>query len=419
MPNAGELNLKQMPKTSQKGKEMPPSPIRKLVPYAEQAKKNGKKIYHLNIGQPDIETPETMLNAIHNFPLKVVEYSHSAGIESYRRKLTTYYKKFNIDLDYTDIIITTGGSEAIEIAMMSCMDPGDEIIIPEPFYANYNGFSTQANVKVVPIRSTIESGFALPPISEFEKLITPKTKAILICNPSNPTGYLYSKTELESLRDLVKKYDLWLFSDEVYREFCYDGHSYTSVMHLSGIENNVVLLDSISKRYSACGARIGAFISRNKELMATALKFAQARLSPPTFGQVAAEAAIDTPDSYFANVKAEYVSRRNLVVDSLNKMEGVFCPKPNGAFYCIARLPIDNSDTFCQWLLEEFSYQNETVMLAPATGFYSKPELGKHEVRIAYVLNKPSLEKAMRCLEEALKVYPGRTLEHLEVKVMN
>lgn len=398
---------------------MPPSPIRKLVPYAEQAKKNGKKIYHLNIGQPDIETPETMLNAIHNFPLKVVEYSHSAGIESYRRKLTTYYKKFNIDLDYTDIIITTGGSEAIEIAMMSCMDPGDEIIIPEPFYANYNGFSTQANVKVVPIRSTIESGFALPPISEFEKLITPKTKAILICNPSNPTGYLYSKAELESLRDLVKKYDLWLFSDEVYREFCYDGHSYTSVMHLSGIENNVVLLDSISKRYSACGARIGAFISRNKELMATALKFAQARLSPPTFGQVAAEAAIDTPDSYFANVKAEYVSRRNLVVDSLNKMEGVFCPKPNGAFYCIARLPIDNSDTFCQWLLEEFSYQNETVMLAPATGFYSKPELGKHEVRIAYVLNKPSLEKAMRCLEEALKVYPGRTLEHLEAKVMN
>ncbi|MFN8144275.1 MAG: pyridoxal phosphate-dependent aminotransferase [Bacteroidia bacterium] len=408
-----------MPKTSQKGREMPPSPIRKLVPYAEQAKKNGKKIYHLNIGQPDIETPETMLNAIHNFPLKVVEYSHSAGIESYRRKLTTYYKKFNIDLDYTDIIITTGGSEAIEIAMMSCMDPGDEIIIPEPFYANYNGFSTQANVKVVPIRSTIESGFALPPISEFEKLITPKTKAILICNPSNPTGYLYSKAELESLRDLVKKYDLWLFSDEVYREFCYDGHSYTSVMHLSGIENNVVLLDSISKRYSACGARIGAFISRNKELMATALKFAQARLSPPTFGQVAAEAAIDTPDSYFANVKAEYVSRRNLVVDSLNKMEGVFCPKPNGAFYCIARLPIDNSDTFCQWLLEEFSYQNETVMLAPATGFYSKPELGKHEVRIAYVLNKPSLEKAMRCLEEALKVYPGRTLEHLEAKVMN
>lgn len=408
-----------MPKTSIKGREMPPSPIRKLVPFAEKAKKEGKKIYHLNIGQPDIETPETLLNAIHTFSPKVVEYSHSAGIESYRRKLTTYYKRFNIELDYQDIIITTGGSEAIEIAMMSCMDPGDEIIIPEPFYANYNGFSTQANVKVVPIRSTIESGFALPPIAEFEKLITSKTKAILICNPSNPTGYLYSKEELESLRDLVKKYDLWLFSDEVYREFCYDGKSYTSVMHLSGIENNVVLLDSISKRYSACGARIGALISRNKELMATALKFAQARLSPPTFGQVAAEAAIDTPDSYFEKVKAEYIERRNLVVSSLNKMEGVFCPKPSGAFYCIAQLPIDNSDTFCQWLLETFSYENETVMLAPATGFYSKPELGKHEVRIAYVLNQESLKKAMKCLDEALKVYPGRTLQHIEMKAVN
>lgn len=398
---------------------MPPSPIRKLVPFAEKAKKEGKKIYHLNIGQPDIETPETLLNAIHTFAPKVVEYSHSAGIESYRRKLTTYYKRFNIELDYQDIIITTGGSEAIEIAMMSCMDPGDEIIIPEPFYANYNGFSTQANVKVVPIRSTIESGFALPPIAEFEKLITSKTKAILICNPSNPTGYLYSKEELESLRDLVKKYDLWLFSDEVYREFCYDGKPYTSVMHLSGIESNVVLLDSISKRYSACGARIGALISRNKELMATALKFAQARLSPPTFGQVAAEAAIDTPDSYFEKVKAEYIERRNLVVSSLNKMEGVFCPKPSGAFYCIAQLPIDNSDTFCQWLLETFSYENETVMLAPATGFYSKPESGKHEVRIAYVLNQESLKKAMKCLDEALKVYPGRTLQHIEMKAVN
>lgn len=408
-----------MPKTSIKGREMPPSPIRKLVPFAEKAKKEGKKIYHLNIGQPDIETPETLLNAIHTFAPKVVEYSHSAGIESYRRKLTTYYKRFNIELDYQDIIITTGGSEAIEIAMMSCMDPGDDIIIPEPFYANYNGFSTQANVKVVPIRSTIESGFALPPIAEFEKLITSKTKAILICNPSNPTGYLYSKEELESLRDLVKKYDLWLFSDEVYREFCYDGKPYTSVMHLSGIESNVVLLDSISKRYSACGARIGALISRNKELMATALKFAQARLSPPTFGQVAAEAAIDTPDSYFEKVKAEYIERRNLVVSSLNKMEGVFCPKPSGAFYCIAQLPIDNSDTFCQWLLETFSYENETVMLAPATGFYSKPESGKHEVRIAYVLNQESLKKAMKCLDEALKVYPGRTLQHIEMKAVN
>ncbi|MBK6397258.1 MAG: pyridoxal phosphate-dependent aminotransferase [Bacteroidetes bacterium] len=398
-----------MPITSIKGRQMPPSPIRKLVPFAEKAKKEGKKIYHLNIGQPDIETPQTMINAIHNFSQKVVEYSHSAGIESYRRKLTGYYKRFDIELDYTEIIITTGGSEAIEIAMMSCMDPGDEILIPEPFYANYNGFSTQANVKVIPIRSTIETGFALPPISEFEKLITPRTKAIMICNPSNPTGYLYSKDELEKLRDLVKKHDLWFFSDEVYREFCYDGNEYTSVMNLAGIENNVVMLDSISKRYSACGARIGALVSRNKDLMATALKFAQARLSPPTFGQVAAEAAIDTPDEYFTKVKSEYVSRRDFVVKALNEMDGVFCPKPNGAFYCIARLPIDNADKFCQWLLEDFAYENETVMLAPATGFYSRPDLGTDEVRIAYVLNLTDLSKAMKCLSEALKVYPGKT----------
>ncbi len=398
-----------MPITSIKGRQMPPSPIRKLVPFAEKAKKEGKKIYHLNIGQPDIETPQTMINAIHNFSQKVVEYSHSAGIESYRRKLTGYYKRFDIELDYTEIIITTGGSEAIEIAMMSCMDPGDEILIPEPFYANYNGFSTQANVKVIPIRSTIETGFALPPISEFEKLITPRTKAIMICNPSNPTGYLYSKDELEKLRDLVKKHDLWFFSDEVYREFCYDGNEYTSVMNLAGIENNVVMLDSISKRYSACGARIGALVSRNKDLMATALKFAQARLSPPTFGQVAAEAAIDTPNEYFTKVKSEYVSRRDFVVKALNEMDGVFCPKPNGAFYCIARLPIDNADKFCQWLLEDFAYENETVMLAPATGFYSRPDLGTDEVRIAYVLNLTDLSKAMKCLSEALKVYPGKT----------
>jgi len=399
-----------MPKTSAKGLQMPPSPIRKLVPFAEKAKKEGKKIYHLNIGQPDIETPETLLNAIHTFSPKVVEYSHSAGIESYRRKLTTYYSRFNINLDYTDIMITTGGSEAIEIAMMSCLNPGDEIIIPEPYYANYNGFSTQADVKVVPIRSFIESGFALPPIAEFEKLITAKTKAIMICNPGNPTGYLYSREELESLRALVLKYDLWLFSDEVYREFCYDGKEYCSVMHLSGLDQHAVLLDSISKRYSACGARIGCLVSKNKELMAMALKFAQARLSPPTFGQVAGEAAIDTPDSYFKKVKDEYVARRNFVVDALNKMEGVFCPKPSGAFYCIARLPIDNADKFCQWLLEDFSYRNETVMLAPATGFYSRPDLGTDEVRIAYVLNLEALEKSMQCLDEALKVYPGRTL---------
>ena len=402
-----------MPVTSIKGNQMPPSPIRKLVPFAEKAKKQGKRIYHLNIGQPDIETPQTMMDAIHNFAPKVVEYSHSAGIESYRRKLTSYYSRYNIDLDYTEIMITTGGSEAIEIAMMSCMDPGDEIIIPEPFYANYNGFSAQANVTVVPIPSTIESGFALPPISEFEKLITPKTKAIMICNPSNPTGYLYSESELEQLKSIIKKHDLWLFSDEVYREFCYDGKEYCSVMNLKGIEDNVVMLDSISKRYSACGARIGALVSRNKNLMATALKFAQARLSPPTFGQVAAEAAIDTPEEYFINVKKEYVGRRDFVIQKLNEMDGVFCPKPSGAFYCIAQLPIDNSDKFCQWLLEEFDYKNETVMLAPATGFYSHPDHGTDQVRIAYVLNIEDLKKAMNCLEEALKIYPGRTAKKI------
>lgn len=398
---------------------MPSSPIRKLVPFAEQAKKEGKKIYHLNIGQPDIETPDTMLNAIHNFSPKVVEYSHSAGMESYRKKLTTYYSKNNIHVDYNDILVTTGGSEAIEIAMMSCLNEGDEIIIPEPFYANYNGFSVQADVVVKPIRSFIENGFALPPIEEFEKIMTHKTKAIMICNPNNPTGYLYSRQELETIRQIVKKKDVWLFSDEVYREFCYDGKEFTSAMQLEGIEQNVVLLDSVSKRYSACGARIGALISKNKELISVALKFAQARLSPPTFGQVAAEAAIDTPDSYFEKVNAEYVERRNFVVDALNKMDGVFCPKPNGAFYCMARLPIDNTDKFCQWLLEKFSFEGETVMLAPATGFYSRPDRGTDEVRIAYVLNIDSLRKAMKCLEEALKVYPGRTVINAEAKMQH
>lgn len=396
-----------MPTLSHKAQLMPPSPIRKLVPFAEKAKKEGKKIYHLNIGQPDIETPDIMLDALRNLKIKVVEYSHSAGIESYRRKLTTYYKKFNINLDFSEIIITNGGSEAIEIAMMSCLNEGDEIIIPEPFYANYNGFSTQAGVTIKPIVSSIESGFALPPISEFEKMITPKTKAIMICNPSNPTGYLYSREELESLRDIIKKYDLFLFADEVYREFCYDGKEYFSVMHLEGLDENVVMLDSISKRYSACGARIGALISKNKEVMAAALKFAQARLSPPTFGQIAAEAAIDTPQSYFDKVKAEYIARRDFVIEELNKMDGVFCPKPSGAFYCIAQLPIDDSDVFCQWLLEKFEYNNQTVMLAPATGFYSHPDLGKQQVRIAYVLNLNDLKNAMLCLNEALKVYPG------------
>lgn len=389
---------------------MPPSPIRKLVPFAEHAKKNGIKVYHLNIGQPDIETPETMIQAIHHFPMKVVEYSHSAGIESYRKKLCGYYGKYNIHLDYTDIMVTTGGSEAIEIAMMTCLNEGDEIIIPEPFYANYNGFSIQAGIRVVPVLSTIENGFALPPVSEFEKVITKKTRGIMICNPSNPTGYLYTREELELLKDLALKYDLWLFADEVYREFCYDGKEYVSIMHLQGIEQNVVLLDSISKRYSACGARIGALISKNKEMIDHALRFAQARLSPPTFGQVAAEAAIDTPDSYFEKVKAEYTARRNFLVNALNKMEGVFCPKPNGAFYCIAQLPIDDSDKFCQWLLEKFNYKKETVMLAPATGFYSHSEPGKQQVRLAYVLKLEDLKNAMECLNEALKVYPGRTV---------
>lgn len=389
---------------------MPPSPIRKLVPFAEKAKKRGIHIFHLNIGQPDIHTPQVMMDAIHKIDLKVIEYSHSAGIESYRKKLVGYYEKFDINLSWEDIIITTGGSEAIEIGMMACLNAGDEIIVPEPYYANYNGFSTQADVIVKPIPSSIKSGFALPPIEEFEKAITPKTKAILICNPSNPTGYLYTKEELEILRKIVLKHDLYLFSDEVYREFCYDGREYVSSMHLDGLDQHVVLMDSVSKRYSACGVRIGALISKNKEVMAAALRFAQARLSPPTLGQIAAEAAIDTPETYFEEVHKEYISRRDFVVDSLNKMEGVFCPKPSGAFYCMAELPVDDADKFCQWLLESFEFNKQTVMLAPASGFYSVPELGKHQVRIAYVLNQESLKNAMTCLEEALKVYPGRTI---------
>src|ERR1035437_1597737 len=399
-----------MPKVSLKGSNMPSSPIRKLVPFSEAAKKLGRKIYHLNIGQPDIETPEVMLNAIRNADIKVLEYSHSAGFESYRKKLASYYKGFNINLNENEIIITTGGSEAIQIAMMTCFNPGDEIIIPEPFYANYNGFSCSSDIVIKPVKSVIETGFALPPISEFEKLITPKTKGIMICNPGNPTGYLYSREELELLKQLVLKYDLYLLSDEVYRVFCYDGKEYVSVMHLQGIDNNVILLDSISKRYSACGARIVELISKNKEVMATAMKFAQARLSPPTFGQIGAEAALKTPKEYFEKVQKEYVGRRDFLIEALNKMEGVFCPKPSGAFYCIARLPIDNSDKFCQWLLESFEFEGETVMLAPATGFYSTPGSGINEVRLAYVLSKEALKKAMICLEKALKVYPGRKI---------
>jgi aspartate aminotransferase len=399
-----------MPTLSQKGGLMPASPIRKLVPFAEKAKKRGIKVFHLNIGQPDIETPEIALNAIRNFDQKVVEYSHSAGIYSYREKLVGYYKKHKIDITPEEIIICAGASEAILFAMSTCMDSGEEVIIPEPFYANYNGFAVNSGVKVVPIPSTIETGFALPPIAEFEKAITSKTKAIIICNPNNPTGYLYSKAELEILREIVLKHDLFLFADEVYREFCYDGHRHFSVMELEGLENHVVLFDSVSKRYSACGVRVGALISKNRKLMATALKFAQARLSPPTFGQVAAEAAIDTPDVYFEKVLSEYHDRRNLVVKAINRMKGAFCPNPMGAFYVVAKLPVDDSDRFCQWLLEEFSLDGKTVMLAPATGFYASSGKGLNEVRISYVLKVQELSEAMKCLEKAIEVYPGRTL---------
>lgn len=399
-----------MPEISKRGLAMPPSPIRKLVPFADEAKKRGVKVFHLNIGQPDIETPQVALNAIHNFNQKVVEYSHSAGILSYRKKLCDYYKSNNINISPDDIIVTSGGSEAILFAMQTCMNEGDEVIIPEPFYANYNGFAISSGVVVKPLLSSIESGFALPAIKDFENAITPGTKAILVCNPNNPTGYLYSKDELEQLRDLVKKYDLYLFADEVYREFCYDGKKHYSVMQLKGIEENTILIDSVSKRYSACGFRIGALISKNKCLMQTALKYAQARLSPPTFGQVASEAAIDTPPSYFDDVLDEYHKRRNIVVQSINKIPGAFCPNPSGAFYVVARLPIDNSDRFCQWLLEDFNYENRTVMLAPATGFYSTKGKGLNEVRISYVLNVRDLADSMLCLEQALKVYPGRSL---------
>jgi aspartate aminotransferase len=402
-----------MPSISNKGQHMPASPIRKLIPFAEKAKKQGTTIYHLNIGQPDIETPEVMLNAVKNNTLKVIEYSHSAGIESYRKKLVEYYRHYGISLNFEEIMVTTGGSEAIEIAMMTCLNEGDEVIIPEPFYANYNGFGIQAGIRIKPIISKIEDGFALPPVSEFEKLIGPSTKAIMICNPGNPTGYLYTRQELEALRDLVKKYDLYLFADEVYREFCYDGKEYFSVLNLEGIEQNTVLMDSVSKRYSACGVRVGALISRNRDVMATALKFAQARLSPPTFGQIAAEAAIDTPAEYFTKVIDEYVARRNLIVEGLNRIPGVYCPKPSGAFYVIAQLPIDNADRFCQWLLESFQYKKQTVMLAPATGFYSTPGAGYNQVRVAYVLNRESLKNALECLEEALKIYPGVTFENV------
>ncbi len=396
-----------MPEISLRGQEMPASPIRKLVPYAEAAKNKGLVVYHLNIGQPDIETPAPILQAVRQSTFKVLEYSHSAGNESYRKKLVQYYEHYGIHINYNDIVITTGGSEAILFALMACLDSGDEILTTEPFYANYNGFAVEANVVIKTITASIEDGFALPPISDFEKAITPRTRAIIICHPNNPTGYLYTNEELDLLRELVLRHNLYLFSDEAYREFVYAG-THKSAMQLEGLDEHVILLDTISKRYSACGARIGALISRNKRVVATALKFAQARLSPPGLAQILGEAAVDLPANYFDGTREEYRSRRDLMVQRLNEMPGVFCPNPGGAFYAIARLPVDDTDVFCQWLLESFSYKNQTLMLAPASGFYATPGLGKQEVRLAYVLNREHIGFAMDCLQQALIEYPGR-----------
>ncbi|MFD2874187.1 pyridoxal phosphate-dependent aminotransferase [Mucilaginibacter ximonensis] len=397
-----------MPSISRKGQRMPASPIRKLTPFADKAKLDGKTVYHLNIGQPDIETPTGMIEAVKNIDFKVWAYTASEGTLSYRQQLAKYYNRNGYNITTDDIIVTTGGSEAISITFMTCLDAGDEVIVPEPFYANYNSFASQSDIVVKPILSHISNGFALPPISEFEKTITDKTRAIFICSPNNPTGYLYSRDEMETLKALVLKHDLYLFADEAYREFCYNDQEFVSPMHLDGLEDNVIIIDTMSKRYSACGARLGCIITKNRKFWETAIKFAQARLSVGLVEQIAGEAAIDTPDEYFDRVKAEYTARRNTVVNALNNMEGVFCPNPGGAFYVMAQLPIDNSDKFCQWMLEEFSYENQTVMMAPATGFYSTPGAGLNEVRLAYVLNNNDLAKAMVCLEEALKVYPGR-----------
>ena len=394
-----------MPKISKKGELMPPSPIRKLVPFATEAKKRGVKVIHLNIGQPDIETPHVVRDAIKNFDYKVLSYLNSEGSEKYRLKLVDYYKSVGADITASEIIETTGGSEALLFGFMSVMDPDDEIIIPEPFYANYNGFATAGNIKVVPITSSIETGFALPSIDEFEKKITPKTKAILICNPNNPTGYLYSKEELDLLKEIVLKHDLFLFADEVYREFVYDGKTHTSILAMPELANHAIVVDSISKRYSACGARLGALITKNKDVLSTVLKFAQARLSSPTYSEVAAEAALETPASYFEAVNKEYISRRNLLVDLLNKIEGVLCPLPGGAFYAMAQLPVKDTDHFCQWMLEKFSYNGSTVMMAPAAGFYATEGLGKNEVRIAYVLELSEIREATECLKNGLEAY--------------
>ena len=396
-----------MPAISEKGMHIPPSPIRKLVPYAEAAKRRGVKVYHLNIGQPDIRTPDEALRAVNGVRDKIFEYGHSAGNEQYRRKLAGYYESVGIDVSPDDMIITVGGSEAIFMAMTVCMNSGDEVLVPEPFYANYNGFATEAGVNIKPIFSTIENDFAMPPMSEFERHITPRTKAILICNPNNPTGYLYSKEELEQLRDIALKNDLFLICDEVYREFCYDGAKHFSVLNLKGADENVIMIDSVSKRYSMCGVRLGTLVSRNKEVIGACLRMGQARLCPPFLAQVAAEAALDTPSSYFQEVHDEYQRRRDCIVKALNDIEGVYCPTPRGAFYAIVKLPVDDCERFAQWLLEKFEYKGQTVMVAPATGFYASRNLGHDEVRIAYVLRCEDLLAAAECLREALKVYPG------------
>lgn len=398
-----------MPSLSQRGHNMPASPIRKLTPFADKAKSEGKKIYHLNIGQPDVKTPEIMLNAIKNIDFDIWAYTPSEGTAVYRNKLATYYDKLKYNITASDILVTNGGSEAITIALQSCLDPGEEIIIPEPFYANYNGFSLPAGIVIKPIMSYLDNNFALPSIEAFEKLITDKTKAIGICNPNNPTGYLYSRQELEALKEICLKHDLFLLVDEAYREFCYDGKEFVSPMQMEGLDQHVIVLDTVSKRYSACGARLGCLLTKNKALYQVALKFAQARLSPPGVAQIAATAAVDTPDAYFDEVIGEYTERRNTLVEGLRKIEGVTCPNPGGAFYVVARFPVDDSDKFCQWMLEEFSYENETVMMAPASGFYSTKGAGRDEVRLAYVLNNDELKKALKCLEVALRQYPGRT----------
>lgn len=394
---------------SDKGKAVPASPIRKLVPYANKAKERGIRVFHLNIGQPDIATPEIALEVVRRLQISVIEYTDSAGNHTLRSALAGYYQRLGIHITEDNILITTGGSEAILFAFMSTLNEGDEIIIPEPFYANYTAFAVMVGAKIKTVTATIENGFALPPISEFEKLITPRTKGIVIINPNNPTGYLYSKEELEALAGIVKKHDLYLYSDEVYRRYCYDGAQHFSVMNLKGIEQNTILFDSMSKRYSECGIRVGAIITRNQDILAASLKFGMARLCPPALGQIAAEASLETSDEYFHNVHKEYVRRRNFMVEALNKIPGVVCPMPKGAFYSIVKLPVDDAEKFAQWLLEEFDYNGQTVMLAPASGFYHTPGLGKNEVRVAYVLKTSDLQKAIEVLAEALKVYPGRT----------